>query len=121
MILVYGMRAEKGRQCITLFDLSWECVHHLTQFFLQFYMSVNDHESATTKSENKEDHLCVCVCVCCVCIHTTKSISWKLKTLGTSEMENLNSGLENKVKEPFQKTNKQQKQTNKKSNKFRDL
>jgi len=49
------------------------------------------------------------VCVCCVCIHTTKSISWKLKTLGTSEMENLNSGLENKVKETFQKTNKQQK------------
>ena len=36
-------------------------------------------------------------------------------------MENLNSGLENKVKEPFQKTNKQQKQTNKKSNKFRNL
>ena len=45
----------------------------------------------------------------CVCIHRTKSIFyWKLKTLGKSEMENLNSWLENKVKEPFQKTNKQQ-------------
>lgn len=54
------------------------------------------------------------VCVCCVCIHTTKSISWELKTLGTSEMENLNSGLENKVKEPFQKTNKEQNQQQKK-------
>ena len=58
--------------------------------------------------------ICVYVCVCCVCIHTTKSISWELKTLGTSEMENLNSGLENKVKEPFQKTNKEQNQQQKK-------
>ena len=35
-------------------------------------MSVNDHESATTKSENKEDHLCVCVCVLCVYSYNKK-------------------------------------------------
>ena len=89
MILVYGMRAEKGRQCITLFDLSWECVHHLTQFFLQFYMSVNDHESATTKSENKEDHLCVCVCVC-VCVLCVYSYNKKyfLEVKNTGNIRN---------------------------------
>lgn len=35
-ILVYTLRAETRRQSITLFDLSWEQTHQVTQIFLPF-------------------------------------------------------------------------------------